>query len=115
MDEQRPVVGIGVLIFKDGKVLMGKRKNAHGEGQYAPPGGHMELLESFEGCAKREVLEETGLEIENVRFLSIYNQKEFAPKHVINIGLLADWKSGEPKLMEPEKCESWEWYDIDNL
>ena len=28
---------------------------------------------------------------------------------------MADWKSGEPEVLEPEKCEGWEWYDLDHL
>ena len=114
-ENQRPKVGIGVMIFKDGKVLLGKRKNAHGGGEYAWPGGHMEYMESFEDCAKRETLEEAGIEIENVRFVRLMNLKTYTPKHYVDIGLAADWKSGEPKVMEPEKCEGWGWYDINNL
>jgi 8-oxo-dGTP diphosphatase len=108
-------VGIGVMVIKDGKVLLGKRKESHGQGEYAWPGGHFEYMESFEGCAKREVKEETGLEIENVRFLRLMNLKQYAPKHYVDIGLSADWKSGQPQVMEPNKVESWAWYDIDNL
>ena len=113
--DQRPQVGIGVMIVKDGKVLLGKRKGSHGAGEYAWPGGHMEYMESFEGCAKRETLEETGIQIHNVRFLRLMNLKRYAPKHYVDIGLIADWKSGEPQVMEAEKIESWEWYDIDKL
>lgn len=108
-------VGIGVMVMKDGKVLLGKRKGSHGEGQYAFPGGHMEYMESFEGTAKREVMEETGIEIENVRFLRLYNLKEYAPKHYCDIGLVVDWKSGDPKIMEPNKIEGWDWYDMEKL
>ncbi len=108
-------MGVGVVVFKDGKILLGKRKNAHGDGTYAWPGGHLEHLESIIGCAKREVKEETDLEIENVRFLRVYNFKEYAPKHYLDICMVADWKNGEPKVMEPEKCESWAWYSLDQL
>jgi 8-oxo-dGTP diphosphatase len=108
-------VGIGVMVFKGEKVLMGKRKGSHGAGEYAWPGGHLEYMESFIDCAKREVLEETGMEIQNVRFLRLANIKIYAPKHCVDIALIADWKSGEPKVMEPEKCEGWGWYDLDNL
>ncbi|HEY5221254.1 MAG TPA: NUDIX domain-containing protein [Candidatus Paceibacterota bacterium] len=113
--DDRPKVGIGVMVLKDGKVLLGKRKGSHGEGQYAWPGGHLEHMESFEGCAKREVMEETGMEIEGIRFLRLLNLKMYAPKHYVDIGLMALWKSGEPKIMEPEKCEEWGWYDMDKL
>jgi 8-oxo-dGTP diphosphatase len=115
MDERRPKVGIGVIIFKEGKVLAGKRRNSHGSGDYAWPGGHLEYMESFEDCARREVKEETGMEIENVRFLRLYNFKDYAPKHYVDIALVCDWKSGEPEVKEPEKVESWNWYAMDEL
>jgi 8-oxo-dGTP diphosphatase len=47
MDEiKRPKVGVGVIIKKDGKVLMGKRKNAHGDGTWSFTGGHLEFGEA---------------------------------------------------------------------
>ena len=97
------------------KVLLGKRKGAHGEGQYAFPGGHLEYMESFENCAKRETKEECGIEIGNARFLYLSNLKNFAPKHYVQIGLIADYKSGEPEALEPDKCEKWDWYDTGSL
>lgn len=75
----------------------------------------MEYMESFEGCARREVREETGIEIENVRFLRLMNLKAYAPRHYVDIGLTADWKSGEPRALEPDRVELWKWYRIDNL
>lgn len=114
-EKQRPKVGLGVMIFKNGKVLLGKRKNAHGAGEYAWPGGHLEFGESFESCAKRETMEEAGISIKNIRFLRLMNFKQYADKHYADIGLIADWESGEPKVMEPEKCEGWDWYDMEKL
>lgn len=75
----RPRVGISVLVVRPwgprsyGKLLLGKRKGSHGAGEYATPGGHLEHLESFQTCAAREVLEETGLEIGPLRFLRVLN------------------------------------------
>jgi 8-oxo-dGTP diphosphatase len=112
---EKPKVGLGVMIIKDNKVLLGKRKGSHGGGEYSWPGGHLEYMESFFDCAKREISEECGIEIENLRFLKLSNLKDYSPKHYVDIGFIADWKSGEPKVLEPEKCESWGWYDIDNL
>src|SRR3989339_1022927 len=108
-------VGLGVIIMKDNRGLLGRRKGSHGEGEYAWPGGHLEYMESIEECARREVREETGLEVQNVRFLRLYNLKKYAPKHYIDIGVIADWKSGEAKIMEPDRIEGWAWYDLDNL
>ena len=111
----RPRVGVGVLVMKDGKVLLGKRKNAHGEGEYASPGGHLEHGESFEACARREVLEETGLELGEVRFLRLLNTARYAPRHYVDVSVVAEWKSGEPMNLEPDKLEGWGWYALDAL
>ncbi len=115
MTEENPKVGVGVLILKDGKVLLGKRKGSHGEGEFAFPGGHLEYMESFADCATRETMEECGVEIANIRFQFLANVTKYAPKHYVHVGLIADWKSGEPQVLEPEKCESWEWYALDDL
>lgn len=112
---QSPKVGIGVMIFKDNKILLGKRKGSHGEGEFAFPGGHLEYMEGFEECAIREVQEECGIEIKNVKFQFLANIKKYYPKHYVHIGLIAKYKSGEPKVLEPNKCESWDWYKIDEL
>lgn len=45
--------------------------------------------------------------IDNVRFLFVANIKKYSRSHYVHIGLLADWKSGEPQLLEPEKNEGW--------
>ena len=115
MVDNYPKVGVGLLIFKGDKVLMGKRKNAHGEGFYCGPGGHLEYLETIEDCAIRETREETGLEIANVRFVCMGNLLVFKPKHYIDIAVAADWASGEPQNLEPEKREGWGWYSVDAL
>ena len=110
-----PKVGIGIMILKDKKVLLAKRKGSHGEGEFAFPGGHLEFGESFEQCARRETKEETGIEIDNVRFQFLANVKKYVGKHYVHVGLLADWKSGEAKVLEPDYSESWNWYSLNNL
>ena len=108
-------VGVGVMILKNGKVLLGKRKGSHGAGELAFSGGHLEYMESFEDCARRETLEECGVEIENIRFQFVSNLQRYKPKHYAHIGLIADWKSGEPKVLEPEECDGWGWYDMNDV
>jgi 8-oxo-dGTP diphosphatase len=114
-DNYQVKVGVGVMIIKDGKVLLGKRKGSHGAGEYAWPGGHLEYMESIVDCTKREVAEETGMKIKNVRFLRLYNLKEYAPKHHVDIGMIAEWAKGEPEVREPDRIDSWAWYDMDKL
>lgn len=116
METPQARVGTGVLIFKDGKILLGKRIGTkHGSGEYSSPGGHLDYMESIDDCAKREVLEECGVTIKNLKFLHVANQLDYLPHHFVNISFTADWESGEPQVLEPEKCENWGWYDIDNL
>ncbi len=110
-DSLRPKVGVAVIVIKDGMVALGKRRGSHGDGTWAFPGGHLEFQESLEDCARREVLEETGLEIKNIRFSTITNDIFSAEsKHYITIYMIADYKRGELKIMEPEKCEFFGWF-----
>lgn len=115
MEEHQTKVGIGVLVMKDDKVLLLKRQGSHGEGMWGGTGGHLEHLESFASCAKRETKEEAGIEIDNVRFLCVSNFQDHAPKHYVDIGLLADYVSGEPTIMEKEKCSEMGWFALDEL
>lgn len=115
MKENRPFAGVGVLVIRDGKVPLARRKGSHGEGEYSFPGGYLEQGESFEECAHREVLEETGMQIKNVRFQYLGNLKKYNGKHHVQIGLIADWKSGDPIQKEPHKSGEWAWFDINDL
>ncbi len=113
--ENYPKIGIGAMIFKEGKILLGKRKGSHAAGTYSVPGGTLEYGETMEESIRREIQEETGLEITNIRFNYLSDEFDHMPKHFVNIGFVADWKSGEVTTMEPEKCEGWDWYDMDTL
>ena len=109
-------VGIGVLVLKNNRVLLKKRRGKHGHDEYEDAGGgHLEYMESFIDCAKRELREELGIEIKNIRFLCISNVKKYVPKHYVDIGLVAEWASGKPKIMEPKKCSELGWFDLDKL
>lgn len=105
MNEKHTRVGIGVIIRKDGKVLIGQRLISHGKGTRETPGGHLEFQEHpFDG-AKRETLEETGITIKNCQFIGFTNDiHPSEDKHYITIMVLADYDSGELQPMEPDKC-----------
>jgi 8-oxo-dGTP diphosphatase len=109
---------MGVLVMRRGRVLLGRRRGSHGEGYYAAPGGHIEFGESFEQAASREVREETGLEIADLKLLSVGNyvfRREDGERHYIDIDFVCEAPAGEPQLMEREKCDGWDWYDLDDL
>ncbi len=111
-----PKVGVGVLIIKNGLLLLGKRKGSHGSGSWSPPGGHLEFGETIKECAKREVLEETGLKIKNAS-LGPYTNDIFEDeqKHYLTVFVTANPASGTPQTLEPQKCERWDWFKWTNL
>ncbi|PIN73725.1 hypothetical protein COV20_05900 [Candidatus Woesearchaeota archaeon CG10_big_fil_rev_8_21_14_0_10_45_16] len=111
---ERPKVGLGVFIIKDGKFLLLKRKGAHGEGTWGLAGGHLEFGESYEDCAKRETLEEVGITIQNIRFASVTNDI-FENKHYLTIFCTAEYKEGDITNKEPDKCEGIKWFSWDAL
>lgn len=109
-------VGLGVIVRKEGKVLLGKRKNIHGTGTWQFPGGHLEFGEELKDCARREVKEEAGIEIKNVKIETFVNGISRKEKtHYITIFAISDYKSGTVKNLEPKKCEGWEWFKWDTL
>jgi 8-oxo-dGTP diphosphatase len=113
--ESRPKVGIGVIVVRNGKILLGERLAGHGSGNFQLPGGHLEYGETFEETAKREVAEETGLvDIEIKGIISLGNDIMYG-KHYVSVGVLANSLVGDPKTMEPEKSKGWTWFDIDDL
>src|SRR4051794_7625708 len=110
-DHPYPRVGVTVFIMKNGKFPMCLRHGAHGADTWGLPGGKIEHGESWEDCVKREALEEAGVEIKNIRFLAatndIFKQDNL---HYITIFMIADWKSGELQVLEPNKCKEWRWF-----
>ena len=114
-----PKVGVGVLIQNEkGEVLLGERMGSHAEGEWCFPGGHLEFGETIFDTAKREVEEETGLDVDEFELISVSDELKYIKtdnKHYLNIGVLAKYKGGDPIIMEPNKCKGWRWYSLDNL
>lgn len=114
----RPGVGIGVIIQNQKKqVLIGKRKGSHAP-YYSIPGGHLELGETFEEGAIKEVSEETGLLIRNLKVIAVTNnlktyKEEY--KHYVSVILFTNDYEGECIVMENDKCEEWIWCHLDEI
>ncbi len=111
-----PKVGIGAWLVNDGKILMGRRLDAHGLNSWGPPGGHLEFGEDpFQG-AIRELKEETDLEALDVHFAcwtnDLYQEEK---KHYISLHMVITRYQGELKLMEPNKCQEWHWLTLEEL
>ena len=113
---QIPKVGVGVLVVENGRILLGRRRGALGAGTWAAPGGKLEFGETVEACAKRELLEETSLQLEHHRFGPYTNDIfEDEGEHYVTVFIIALKVSGHVKLREPDKCEGWKWFEVSAL
>ena len=80
-----PRIGIGVIAQNsDDLIILGKRKNAHGDGEWAPPGGHLEFGETPIECAIRELKEETGLILQNPEEITFTNDILYYRRYLRN-------------------------------
>lgn len=104
-------VGVGILVVRQGKLLLGRRLGSHGAGTWSLPGGKLEYGESIEECARRELKEETGLDLGAVE-LGPYTNDVFSDvqEHYVTLFVLARNCQGEPVNLEPHKCEGWSWF-----
>ncbi len=111
-----PRIGIGVIVLRDNRVLLGERIGAHGAGTWALPGGHLEFAETPADCARREVWEETGLIIDLVTegpFTSdVFVAEE---KHYVTLFLVGHSNAGDPQRCEPDRCLRWAWFEWSNF
>jgi 8-oxo-dGTP diphosphatase len=110
-----PKIGIGALVFQGGHVLLGQRKNSHGAGFWGLPGGHLEFGETPEECARRELLEETGLRALCIRRGPWTCDLIEADKHYVTLFMIVEAFEGEPSVLEPHKCEQWGWFKWEQL
>lgn len=122
MENPNVRTGVGILILRDGKVLLGKRNDdpikasseLGGQSTWTMPGGKMHFGESIEAAAKRELQEETGIVPRTLKVVSVTNEIT-NDKHFVTIGFLCEDFGGEPKVMEPEEITEWKWFPIDDL
>lgn len=118
-EDEQVRVGTAALIFRDGHVLLGKRKGSHGAGTYSFPGGHVDFGEEPQDSVRREILEETGLEVGDIH---PYGPLPYVNTHFHDAGTqyitlyyTVKYTGGAPKVMEPDKCEGWAWYPAQSL
>lgn len=116
MTERRTRVGVGVIVVRDGRVLLGRRRGSHGSGSWAFPGGNLEFGEGVEACARRELSEETGLTLQRVR-PAPFTVDHFPDhdRHYVTLFVQADGVEGTPQNRESERCDGWEWHHWDAL
>ena len=113
-NDRRPGVGVGVLIERHGKILLVRRKH-HGTGSWSAPGGYLDLGEELADAAKREVREETALEIEDVRFVAVVNDRFDDGKHNVTVWFAAGQVAGEATVAATDELSEVGWFAWDAL
>lgn len=109
------LAAVTVFVFRNQSFLLGKRLGSHGEGTWGLPGGKIDFGENWFNAAQREVLEETGLQTENFKFHGLTNDVFTEDKkHFVNIIITCTSNNinNQPRVIEPTKCECWDWVDI---
>lgn len=123
MEEKKKIgVGLGVMMVKNGQILLGRRHDdsakaqsaLKGVGTWTMPGGKLDFGETFEVGAKREVFEETGIELNKVGVMCI-NQDIIETAHFVTVGMISEDFSGETRVMEPDEITEWRWFDLNDL
>lgn len=114
-------VGVAVIVWNDlGELLLGLRKGDHGGGTWSFPGGHVEHGERPIDTAKRELSEEIGPQCQ-FSYVRQYSQHPYTStvfasgKHYITLIFEAVLSSGQPLVMEPDKCAEWKWFPPNGL
>lgn len=113
-------VKVGVAVFVrtnlDNKFILMKRNVEHGKGTWGLPGGHLEVGESIQQCAIREVKEELGVKLEYIKVEEIYTEDFFMESKRQYITFYVSGIITEtPKNIEIQKCKKIGWYDFLNL
>lgn len=114
--KQYPEATVGAIIFNpEGKVLL--CKSYKWENKYVIPGGHIEIGETMEEALKREVMEETGLTIYDVRLLgikeSIYSRTFHEKRHFIFIDYQC--KTNDTNVVLNDEAQEYVWTDLQEI
>ena len=114
----RPIVGVGAVIWRGDRVLLIRRGKPPRAGQWSLPGGAQELGETLREAITREVREETGLELTDLRLLTTVDLIEREPDgrvrfHYTLVDFTADAPTGQP--VAADDAVAVKWFHIDEL
>jgi len=108
-------VGVQAIILSESKILLGLRgKKAFKPGTWGLPGGHVELDEGLREAVARELKEETGIVAKKMQLACVTDPRRDTNHHM-QVGFLVSEHSGEPKVIEPDYCDAWEFMPLDDL
>jgi len=112
---ETPQVGTAIILTKNDKVLLMKRKGSYSPGTWSTPGGHLDFGETPEDCAAREAKEEVGVDVVDIRFRSVTNDLfEASGRHYITVWMEGK-PVGEPFIASKREVEEIGWFAWDAL
>ena len=114
----RPIAGVGVVVFRNEEVLLVKRKKAPYKGQWSIPGGKQRLGETVTQAAHRELMEETGVEVNELTLIDVIDimvpdEEGKILYHYIVADYRAHWLSGE--CSPGDDALDVEWFNLNKL
>lgn len=118
----RPLIGIGVVVFRGDRVLLVRRSHAPRAGEWSLPGGLQRLGETIAATARREVFEETGIHIAVGGLIDVIDLIDRDPAdgrvryHYTLIDVVAEWLRGEASAAsDAAECGWFAEADMDGL
>jgi 8-oxo-dGTP diphosphatase len=106
-----PVVGVGAVVVRDGKALIVKRAHEPRQGEWSLPGGRVELGESLEDATRREIKEETGLDVEVGPLVEVFDRVHRLDGrvryHFVIVDYLCRSQDGEAKAGDDADDVAW--------
>ena len=113
MKHNTPSLTVDAVILFKNKLVLVKRKNPPYEGNFALPGGFVEIGESTEEAASREAFEETGLSIEILKLIGVYSDPARDPRrHTVSVCYLA---KGDGDLKSGSDADAVELFELDSI
>ena len=115
---ERPIAGVGVVVFRNEEVLLVKRKKAPYKGQWSIPGGKQRLGETVTQAVRRELMEETGVEVNELTLIDVIDiivpdEEGKILYHYIVADYRAHWLSGE--CSPGDDAQDVQWFNLNKL
>ena len=110
-----------LVLTKDNKILLSRRYNTgFHDGEYSFPAGHLHGEdETLRQAMVREAKEEVGIEVDlaDLELVHVMHRRQREPTNErrVNLFFMARKWKGEPKIMEPNKCDDLQWFELDKI
>ena len=115
------IPSVYLVLTKDNKILLSRRYNTgFHDGEYSFPAGHLHGEdETLKQAMKREAKEEVGIEVDlaDLELVHVMHRRQQEPTNErrVNLFFMAKKWKGEPKIMEPNKCDDLQWFELDKI